>query len=87
MFYPSGSPAVRYDIEDDPDAGPEEEQPNGRSLGLLPASFRPSDAIVALRGFVRQRKMLVEYAAAHVQHIQKALVQITCNCRILSPTA
>src|SRR4029077_19380221 len=46
------------------------------SLGLLSASFRPSDAIVALRGFVRQRKMLVEYAAAHVQHIQKALVQM-----------
>jgi transposase len=46
------------------------------SLGLLSASFRPSDAIVALRGFVRQRKMLVEYAASHVQHIHKALVQM-----------
>jgi transposase len=46
------------------------------SLGLLAASFRPPDAIVTLRGFVRQRKMLVEYAASHVQHIQKALVQM-----------
>jgi transposase len=46
------------------------------SLGMLSASFRPSDAIVALRGYVRQRKMLVQYAAAHVQHIQKALVQM-----------
>ena len=46
------------------------------SLGLLSASFRPSDNIVALRGFVRQRKMLVEYAASHVQHIQKALTQM-----------
>lgn len=46
------------------------------SLGLLAASFRPSDAIVALRALVRQRKMLVEYAASHVQHIQKALVQM-----------
>jgi transposase len=46
------------------------------SLGLLSASFRPSDAIVALRGFVRQRKMLVQYAASHIQHMQKALVQM-----------
>jgi transposase len=46
------------------------------SLGLLSASFRPSDEVVALRGYVRQRKMLVEYAASHVQHIQKALAQM-----------
>lgn len=46
------------------------------SLGLLSASFRPADAIVALRSLVRHRKMLVEYAASHVQHIQKALVQM-----------
>lgn len=46
------------------------------SMGLLSASFRPSDPIVALRSLVRQRKMLVEYAASHVQHIQKALVQM-----------
>ena len=46
------------------------------SLGLLSGSFRPSDAIVALRSLVRQRKMLVEYAASHVQHIQKSLVQM-----------
>jgi len=46
------------------------------SLGMLSASFRPSDAVVALRGYVRQRKMLVQYAAAHVQHMHKALVQM-----------
>lgn len=46
------------------------------SLGFLSASFRPSDPIVALRALMRQRKMLVEYAASHVQHIQKALVQM-----------
>lgn len=46
------------------------------SLGLLSASFRPADAVVALRGLVRHRKMLVEYAASHIQHIQKALVQM-----------
>lgn len=49
------------------------------SLGLLSASFRPSDQIVTLRGFVRQRKMLVEYAASHVQHIQKALTQMNLH--------
>ncbi len=46
------------------------------SMGLLSASFRPSDPIVALRSLVRQRKMLVEHGASHVQHIQKALVQM-----------
>lgn len=46
------------------------------SLGLLSASFRPADHVVALRAYVRQRKMLVEYAASHVQHIQKALAQM-----------
>jgi mannose-6-phosphate isomerase-like protein (cupin superfamily) len=29
MFYPSGSPAVRYQVEDDADGGPEEEKANG----------------------------------------------------------
>src|SRR2546421_178181 len=43
------------------------------SYGLLTASFRPADEIVAWRGFQRQRDMLVRYAAQHVQHAQKAL--------------
>ena len=46
------------------------------SLGLLSASFRPCDDIVALRSLVRHRKMLVEYTASHIQHIQKALIQM-----------
>ena len=43
------------------------------SCGLLGASFRPTDEIVALRGYLRHRENLVRYAAAHVQHMQKAL--------------
>jgi transposase len=46
------------------------------SYGLLTASFRPADEIVAWRGFQRQRAMLVGYAAQHVQHMQKALEEM-----------
>jgi hypothetical protein len=46
------------------------------SYGLLTASFRPADGIVAWRGFQRQRAMLVGYAAHHVQHMQKALEEM-----------
>jgi transposase len=44
--------------------------------GLLRASFRPADAIMALRGFHRQRQMQIRYAASHTQHMQKALEQM-----------
>jgi transposase len=46
------------------------------SYGLLRASFRPSAAIAALRAFMRHRERLVEYAASHVQHMQKAMMQM-----------
>ncbi len=46
------------------------------SYGLLRASFRPSAAIVALRAYLRHRERMLEYAAAHVQHMQKALMQM-----------
>lgn len=46
------------------------------SFGLLRNSFRPNDAIVVLRSYLRQRSMLVDYASAHVQHMQKALEQM-----------
>ena len=29
-----------------------------------------------LRGFLRQREMLIRYAAQHVQHMQKALEEM-----------
>jgi transposase len=46
------------------------------SYGLLRASFRPPDSVLALRAYWRQRQMQVRYAASHVQHMQKALEQI-----------
>src|SRR5438309_2044605 len=46
------------------------------SYGLLTASFRPADQVVVLRGYLRQRHMLIRYAGQHVQHMQKALEQM-----------
>jgi hypothetical protein len=43
------------------------------SFGLLPSSFRPAPPIATLRCYLRHRQMLIEYAAAHTQHMQKAL--------------
>lgn len=44
--------------------------------GLLRASFRPQQDIVVLRAYLRQRERLVDYAASHIQHMQKALMQM-----------
>lgn len=46
------------------------------TYGLLRGSFRPEDQICVLRGYLRQRTMLVSYASHHIQHIQKALEQM-----------
>lgn len=46
------------------------------SYGLLAASFRPAQEIAVLRSYMRHRQMLIETAAAHVQHMQKALAQM-----------
>jgi transposase len=46
------------------------------SVGLLRASFRPEDAICQVRSLLRHREGLVEMAAQHVQHMQKALSQM-----------
>jgi transposase len=46
------------------------------TYGLLRPSFRPPDSVLALRGYWRQRQMLVRYAANHIQHMQKALEQM-----------
>jgi len=43
------------------------------SYGLLDAAFRPPAQMLPLRTYMRQRKMLIEYAADHIRHIQKAL--------------
>jgi len=46
------------------------------SYGLLRASFRPPESLLALRSYWRQRQMQIRYAASHVQHMQKALEQM-----------
>jgi hypothetical protein len=46
------------------------------TYGLLSGAFRPADQVCVLRAYIRQRAMLVNYAAAHVQHMQKALHQM-----------
>jgi transposase len=44
--------------------------------GLLAASFRPREQIASLRSYLRHRERLIEYAAGHIQHMQKALMQM-----------
>ncbi|MGF6904353.1 transposase [Paraburkholderia sp. GAS348] len=46
------------------------------SYGLLRGSFRPRQDAATLRSYLRQRERLLEYAAAHIQHMQKALMQM-----------
>ncbi len=46
------------------------------TFGLLAAAFRPDNQVCVLRSYMRQRAMLARYASQHVQHMQKALVQM-----------
>jgi transposase len=46
------------------------------TYGLLAGAFRPTDQVCVLRGYMRQREMLVQAAAMHIQHMQKALQQM-----------
>jgi len=46
------------------------------TYGLLAGAFRPSDEVCVLRGFMRQRGMLVQASSMHIQHMQKALQQM-----------
>jgi transposase len=46
------------------------------SVGLLRASFRPEDRVCVIRSLLRHRDNWVQMAAAHVQHMQKALTQM-----------
>jgi len=55
------------------------------SYGLLAASFRPADQICVLRSYWRHRARLIQYAGAHIQHMQKALVQMNLQLhRVIS---
>jgi transposase len=46
------------------------------SYGLLRGSFRPEAEIATLRAYLRQRERRLEYAAAHILHMQKALMEM-----------
>jgi transposase len=46
------------------------------SVGLLRGSFRPEPVICAVRTLLRHRQNLVELAAEHVLHMQKAMEQM-----------
>ncbi len=46
------------------------------TYGLLNGAFRPEEKICVLRSYLRHRHMLVEQAAQHIQHMQKALSQM-----------
>jgi transposase len=46
------------------------------ACGMLTGAFRPEQDICVLRSYLRQRQMLVQYAAHHIQHMQKALSEM-----------
>ena len=46
------------------------------TFGLLAGAFRPVDQVCVRRSSLRQRAMLLTYAAPHIQHMQKALTQM-----------
>lgn len=46
------------------------------SYGLLESSFRPQADLVSLRSLLRHRGQLVDHRSPHVQHLQKALLQM-----------
>jgi hypothetical protein len=53
------------------------------SYGLLRGSFRPTAEIAILRAYMRQRERLVEYGAAHIQHMQKALMEMNLQLHLV----
>jgi hypothetical protein len=46
------------------------------TYGLLVQAFRPPAEVCVLRSYLRQKEMLVQAAAEHIQHMQKALQQM-----------
>lgn len=49
------------------------------TFGLLSGSFRPEDSICVLRSYCRHRENLVQFASSHIQHMQKALIQMNLH--------
>jgi transposase len=59
--------------------------PQLHTFGLLAAAFRPDEPICVLRAYLRQRALLVEQGAQHIQHMQKSLTQMNLKLdRVLS---
>lgn len=46
------------------------------SVGLLRAAFRPTDSVCAVRSVWRHRAEMVAASGQHVQHMQKAMIQM-----------
>ena len=46
------------------------------TVGLLKGAFRPPDEVCVIRGYMRQREMLVQASTMHIQHMQKALTHM-----------
>lgn len=44
------------------------------SFGLLRSSFRPREAVVRLRTYLRHRERLLQQSAGHIQRMQKAMM-------------
>ena len=53
------------------------------SCGLLSPAFRPSDKILPLRSYTRQRDALIEEAASCVRRMQKALTQMNLHLSVV----
>jgi transposase len=51
--------------------------------GLLDGAFRPEAAILPLRAYMRQRRMLIGYASDHIRHMQKALDQMNLKLHLV----
>lgn len=46
------------------------------TFGMVKGAFRPADAILPLRAYLRQRDMLIKNTSTHILHMQKALTQM-----------
>lgn len=53
------------------------------SVGLLRGSFRPTAAIVTLRGYLRHRQTLIENASTYINRMQKALTQMNVQLPVV----
>ncbi|WP_242006960.1 hypothetical protein [Candidatus Nitrotoga sp. AM1P] len=51
------------------------------ACGLLRASFRPGREIAALRSYLRSRERHLDYAASHIQHMQKGGKVLSAHTR------